>query len=387
MPLVFILSFSPLLRAQARLLNSACLRMLFFGNNLRQHLAVQRAFHLMGDGVFISRLSAALFDPSSSSTERQKGIIRSGTNMGLKLGDRSNWPPASSELRLAMMGILADCWAASSDNMSLKTEKSKRPTLASSKSDLPGSLSFAIRNLPEEEMHKIMDSSSIHAMDFLRLQYTPPSPIDAVIDQEALVKYDSIFRLLLLMIRMVFAVSHLPRLTSSTAMGFSLQCRHFVNAITDYFYKSGIGEHWNGFMAHVENIESELRKEDDEDATSPLKDFGGIEELRRKHDECLDAMLFGLFLRHRQQKVMEVLERILDTILQFEKLCRSQGINDQEVARLKGSFTTNFVLFLDVCKGLVGKRGYGSAKNREGATLDRLISALDWNGFYTSQRQ
>ena len=76
------------------------------------HLGLQRSFHLLGDGVFVSRLTAALFDPEQASTERERGVMRSGTGMGLRLGSRGTWPPASSELRLALMGILGDCYQA-----------------------------------------------------------------------------------------------------------------------------------------------------------------------------------------------------------------------------------------------------------------------------------
>jgi hypothetical protein len=98
-----ILSFNPIIGAQARIVNGTCMRMFFNSHRLREHLSVQRSFYLMGNGVFSSRLSHALFDPELESAERHRGIARSGGIMGLRLGGRDNWPPASSELRLALM--------------------------------------------------------------------------------------------------------------------------------------------------------------------------------------------------------------------------------------------------------------------------------------------
>ena len=104
--LIPLLSFNPIIAAQGRIVNGTCMRMFFNSHKLRDHLSLQRSFHLLGNGVFSSRLSHALFDPELESAERHRGVARSGGIMGLRLGGRDTWPPASSELRLALMGVL-----------------------------------------------------------------------------------------------------------------------------------------------------------------------------------------------------------------------------------------------------------------------------------------
>lgn len=101
-----LLSFNPIIGAQARIVNGTCMRMFFNSHKLREHLSVQHSFHLMGNGVFSSRLSHALFDPELESAERHRGVARSGGIMGLRLGGRDTWPPASSELRVRLISIL-----------------------------------------------------------------------------------------------------------------------------------------------------------------------------------------------------------------------------------------------------------------------------------------
>jgi hypothetical protein len=374
MDLLSVLSFSPLLNAQARLVRGACLRTLFRSHDLRTHLKLQRSYHLMGDGVFVSRLSAALFDTAAASTERQLGVMRSGTGMGLKLSDRQTWPPASSELRLALMGLLSERFHSSRDPNG-QNEKQR---------DIPGGLSFAIRSLAEDEVARIMNPHSLHALDFLRLQYSAPSPIDTVITSLSLEKYDIIFKLLLRLVRLLFVVSRFPiRGASAFTLLFCNQARHFVNACSQHFFNTAVDETWSSFDTHLDGIMSSL---DEEDARNPpmMRDIGGIEDLRRRHERCLDTMLFGLLLRQRQQKIMALLEEIFGQVLTLETLCRADPVDVKKVQTLHSEFQDKVSMFLDVCRGLSGKKGYG-AGNGIGNTIERLVTAIDFNGFYASR--
>jgi len=374
--LLAVLSFSPLLTAQARLVRGACLRTLFRSHDVRTHLRVQRSFHLMGDGVFVSRLSAALFDSTAATTERQLGVMRSGTGMGLKLSNRKTWPPASSELRLALMGILNECYQASS--------KSKRRD--EKQRDIPGGLSFAIRSLAEDEVARIMDPHSLHALDFLRLQYSAPSPIDTVITSLSLDKYDLIFKFLLRLVRLLFVVSRFPiRGAKSSILIFCNQARHFVNACAQHFFNTAVGETWSAFDTHLDSIVASLGEEDA--LNSPMmRDIGGIEDLRRRHEECLNTMLFGLLLRHRQTKIMALLEEIFTMVLGLETLCRAELVQEAPVKKLHTEFVDKVSIFLEVCRGLSGKKGYGM-DNSQGNTVERLVIAVDFNEFYSSRRR
>ncbi|KAF2668691.1 hypothetical protein BT63DRAFT_402628 [Microthyrium microscopicum] len=368
------LSFEPILNSQARLVRGASLRLLFRSHNLRDHLNVQKSFHLLGDGVFISRLSAALFDSTVSTTERQLGVMRSGSRMGLKLRDRSTWPPASSELRLALMGILNDCYAAS---------KPPRHELASSKTDLPGSLSFAIRNLSADEITTILDPHSLHALDFLRLSYTPPAPIALVITPRTLDAYDAVFKFLLRITRLLFSVSRLPMRGSPAVLRASMEMRHVVNSCAAYFFDTAVGEGWASFVHYLDGVEAAIAAEDAENPAG-MRDVGGIEELRRRHEGTLDGILFGLLLRQRQRKIMGLLEEVFGCVLALEKLCQMEKIDDLEVIKLQKEFEEKTRLFVEVCRGVSGKKGY-AAKGQEENTIDRLVSAIDYNGWFSSK--
>ncbi|KAF2198965.1 hypothetical protein GQ43DRAFT_137118 [Delitschia confertaspora ATCC 74209] len=390
-----MLSFGPIIAAQAALVNAVTLRQFFKSHQLRLHLSLQREYHLLGDGVFSSRLASALFDPEYETAERRKGAMRSGVHMGLQLGVRSNWPPASSELRLALMGVLSESYHSSALYFSTITKGSSLGQSGESQArratdELPGQLNFAIRQLTEPEMEKIMDPDSLYALDFLRLQYVPPSPLNLVITSGALEKYDYIFRFLLRLLRMLFVVSHLPRRYSDVeSRQFRNEAHQFVTAISTYVFYTGIQENWEHFESFIDSVQDRIREED-EAGELGRNVREGIDSLKAAHEHCLDSIMFALLLRRRQKKVMVLLEEIFDLILVFSKLkskAATKADNSKKgfdsVLDLYARFKGKIRVFISVCRGLTGKRGYGKGEGTtEENRMERLLVLLEMNGYY-----
>jgi len=371
-----LLSLQPIFSAQARLVNAATIRVLFRAHGLRMHLRLQRNYHLFGDGVFMSRLSSSLFDPDLSSAERQRGSLRLGTSMGLRLTGRKSWPPASSELRLALMGVLSETYTSSS---LFKNSKPSHDELRDKRTvNLPGDLSFAIRQLSPEEIEKCMDPNSLYALDFLRLQYTPPSPVHTIITTSAMDKYDSIFKFLLRLARMLFVISYLPR-NSAKETRLRMEAHHFVSCCASYFF-DGVRETWASFERYLDEVEAAIASEDAAGA------FGrhvseGIESLRTKHERVLDQISFKLLLRGRQRQIMALLEGIFEIVLAYAS-------NTGNSTELHNTFREKTHVFLTVCRGLVGKKGYGKTKHggdEDENTVDRLVLALEMSGYYATE--
>jgi hypothetical protein len=378
------LSFRPLITAQAKLVNAATLRLFFRSHQLRHHLTLQRQYHLFGDGVFSSLLATALFDPERESAERHKGQMRSGVHMGLQLGSRTSWPPASSELRLALRGVLSESYYSSSLYQTLVTsgaQSQPSTTITGRDNDeLPGQLNFAIRNLSEVEQEKVMDPDALSALDFLRLQYVPPTPLNLVITTASLDKYDLVFKFLLRLQRMLFVVSHLPRRYSDIeSRQFRTEAHHFVTMLANYVFQTGIAGHWQDFDAFVASLKTRI---DEEDAAS---EYGtrvtqGIASLRDAHEKCLDSIMFSLFLRKRQRKILALVDEIFEHILFFAKMQRGAESSAKDVYdKLRGKIR----VFLSVCRSLTGKKGYGSGKGTaEEDSMDRLVLGMEMNGYF-----
>lgn len=364
------LCLSPLLAAQHRLFSYSVLQTLLERHQLRQHLLVLQRYHLFGDGLFTARLSQALFDPDQASSE---GTRRTGAVTGLRLENRDTWPPASSELRLALMGILAE---------SMVTQFGKGNFEGSD------SISFAIRDLPEDELDKCRDVDSNSALDFLRLQYKPPGPIlEAVITPEVLKKYDRMFKHLLRLLRVQSIARALLReasnrhetvKTSRVDQRFRIDVQHFVTSLADYTVNVAIAVPWDKFERTIRNIERCLAR-NDYDGTLSL--VGGLDSLRRLHEDTLDEMMRAMFLKKKQSEAMRLLEDLFEIILQFAATVRQARKGDSgEISGMHEEFRKRIAKLIGSLQSL--------GSETEGLSLhEHLLVRLDIFGYWNRERE
>ncbi|KAI0888678.1 Spc97/Spc98 family protein [Annulohypoxylon maeteangense] len=394
-------SFGPLVAAQARIINREYMKLLFSAHQLRDHLSLQKQFHLLGNGVFCSRLSHALFDPNLDTAERKSGVALTGGVMGLRLTGRDTWPPASSELRLALMGVLAESYLSPSSKSISATEK---------KYDIPGDISFAVRDLSDEEIDKCLDPGSLEALDFLRLSYKPPAPLSPIFPPIILLKYDKIFKLLLRVLRMLYVIEQLFQNTlgrtskwhdiGNTSLRFRYEAQYFVTSITAYFFDTGIEIPWGRFAIWLDGVEDNVTKSESGQGVQVLSP----DEVREEHERMLDRMMNTLLLRKRQQPVLRLLEDIFAVILKFSKVAHIEAIGngenevqDSSPKKLYDAFKKKVDVFMTVCHGLIekggkstrndvmtddGKRGEEVKEN----TIDRLLLKLEMSGYYGHAR-
>ncbi|KAM5348247.1 hypothetical protein ACJ41O_008071 [Fusarium nematophilum] len=400
-----VLSFGGIASAQSQVINQESLRLLFSDHDLRSHLKMHRDFNLLGNGMFVSLLSHALFDPELETAERHVGVARQGGVMGLRLGGRDTWPPASSELRLALMGVLAESFGSDND-----FSKEKLTSISRDSSELPGDLSFAVRDLSQEEIDKCMNPDSLEALDFLRLSYKAPIALSTIITPVILTQYDRIFKLLLRILRMVYVVNQLFRDVNARtsrwddpediSYRFSREAHHFVSGITTFFLDAGVAIPWQAFEAKLDKIEADLN---DPGAIDTPETVESPDRLREFHSRVLDRIMLSLFLRKRQQPVLNLLEEIFTVVLEYAKYSRSKALGrslnkDSEGTRELGQLYRNFKkkvqIFITVCRALTEKSRSTSNKvsddlglKQEGIGEDHMVAQLlmklDMSDYYS----
>ncbi|KAI5463285.1 Spc98 family-domain-containing protein [Mariannaea sp. PMI_226] len=401
--LLAVLSFGGIAFAQAQIMNQESLRLLFDKHELRSHLKMHRDFHLFGNGMFSSRLAHALFDPDLETAERQSGVARQGGVMGLRLGGRDTWPPASSELRLALMGVLAESFT--SENGFVRENVG---SISRDSSQLPGDLSFAVRDLSQEEIDKCMDPDSLEALDFLRLSYKPPAALAPVITPVILTQYDHIFKLMLRILRVLYVTNQLFRdiNTRTTrwedpencSYRFAREAHHFVSGITSYFLDTGVAIPWQAFEQKLNKIQSDLKRYT---STVSEGETQSPDRLRELHSLVLDRIMFALFLKKRQQPVLNLLEEIFSVVLQYAKYSRAQALggsvgsgHNPNPTDLYRRFKKSVQIFITVCRGLTEKVRSGGNRGEDDLGLRQdgigedhmvaqLLMKLDMNDYYS----
>lgn len=369
----------PLLQVQSRLVNGSVLRLLFRDQKLRQNLELQYQCHLLGNGSFVNRLSSALFSSASNSAEQRRDQVPARSNLGLRLDTRDGqrWPPASSELRLTLTGILAE--TITTDHTSKLSSR-----------DLPGGLSFAIRELSEEDIDKIISPQSIHALDFLKIQYTPPSPLDAIIIPISLEKYDDLFRFLLRLLRLTHLVSDLKVSLYQTSTArqslFATTAHHIISTLSSHVFTLGITEPWTKFTDTLAVIEQNLLLEDS-DCSYGSRVTTGLSALASLHEETLDRIRSRLFLRQKQAKIRLCIENIMTVILDAAALVRSEHLSEAEEAKLDELYeglregTKELIKCLNELSTKSGK-GRDRLAAEDAKVAGMLAQMLDFNSFF-----
>ncbi|KAI6868123.1 hypothetical protein KC318_g19359 [Hortaea werneckii] len=296
--------------------------------------------------------------------------------MGLRLGTRDGqrWPPASSELRLTLLGILNEAYYGASPDDALSPGK---------QADLPGGLSFSIRELPDEDIDRVMDAGSLYALDFLRLQYAPPAPLDTIITSGSLQRYDDIFRLLLRLLRLLHTTTQMKRDKAGRSMAggrssihrIAFAAHHFVSGLLSYFLDIGIAAPWKILQQRLDGVERAI---DTEEGASV-----GINGLRNMHNECLDSIRGRLFLKRKQGRAKQLIEELLSAILGVAQVAGTAP--DQENAKkAQKAFDQAAAALIAEMKAIATKppklHDHLGESADEADMAKFLLSRLDWNG-------
>ncbi|KAI6245052.1 Gamma-tubulin complex component 6 [Erysiphe necator] len=396
--LIAALSFNPIIAAQARIVNRVCIGIFFNSHRLRDHLSLQRDFQLFGNGIFAGKLTHLIFN-------RVLGNTQSGKVVELRLEDKNNWPLDSSEIQLALMGILTECC------LDHQSPRNKSYLENRAKKSLIGGLSFALRDLSQEEIVKCKDLDGLEALDFLRISYQPPPPLDAVITPLVLYKYDELFKFLLRLNRMLYTVTFLHKNIlgwvykwqeiDQNTKRFSMEAYHFVSCVSDYFLNIGVNATWRIFEAKLDQIEAFINRNEDFD----VDQTEGLDKLRDYHERVVDQIMFVLLLKKRQRPILELLEEIFRLILEFSKLFRQQSQQcanhefNQRVNEIYSAFSKKIEVFISVYRGLSENKRYGDKRNLEDRdqqyrgiftgddlveenTAIQLLARLELSGYY-----
>lgn len=299
----------PLL-THATLISTSLVSLYLHDLRFLDHLDVLRAFWLAGDAGFMERVSSALFGKDSAGAGEAVGLgkrarIRArlglgedddrqdrdddwGIGLGIGLSERSRWPPGGAELAYALRTTL----------LNYEDNDKKKPT-GSVWEDVGDRVSFAVRELPEEEHSgkraRWLNPQAIEALDFLYLSYSPSVAIRDILPHQLMEKYQTIHNLILRLSRVDLVLrtmywdmihqfelsdephkvgvdlrpsSRLPRLRERSTRSLfpkgsiaqkrlqilRFRMTHFVNVFGRYVLDIAIGSNWDAMRRRLERL-------------------------------------------------------------------------------------------------------------------------------------
>lgn len=376
----------PFLEVQSRLVNDAVMRYMLHDCNLEAHLDLHRDFFLLGDREFVARLSTSLFSSTVQAAERKRGAISTSQALGLRLdgGAGERWPPATSELNLSLMGILDETYRGN------RTESLGR--------ELPGNLSFAVRELSDANIERVSNRNSVHALDFLRLQYVAPSPLDEIITPEISRRYDGIFQVLLVHLRMLHLANALRFATlkrgvqspgqahhENRRIGLVAKAHHLIITVASHATETAIQPPWRKLSASVKAVRASLSLQGVPDRGKGVVP-ASVHSLRKLHEECVEQVRGRLFMERRHEHIRKTLDEIFDAVLQCVLIFLG-GSSDGRSGIIDCSTTldglhSRLLTELAESADTMEKAAVGEKEQQEADAARSLVIQLDWNGYY-----
>ncbi|XP_043944728.1 gamma-tubulin complex component 6 [Protopterus annectens] len=268
LPVLMKHSITAPLIAHVRLVNKAVVDYCFVELNIEKHFSALRHFLLMEDGEFAQSVSDLLFE---------------------KLG--SGQTPGELLTPLVLNSIL---------NKALQYSLHGDSKLASN-------LSFALKYIPE-----MFQPNAPDVLNCLELRYKVDWPLNIVITESCMNKYNKIFSFLLQLKHMVWTLKdvwfHLKRTALVNGASSSVQFRqlqlfkhemqHFVKVIQGYIANQILHVTWCEFGKELSSV-------------------GNLDEIHRIHAEYLNKAVFRGLLTEKAAPVMNVIHSIFSLILKF----------------------------------------------------------------------
>lgn len=353
------------LSIRTTVLSNLSLRLFLDSLHFNSHLHILRSYFFLTSSSFKRRLVNALLYNETLEAPTSVGwrLAGAGVAIGLAAGlssDHKIWPPKGSDLSFSLRNVIVN-------SLEEDLYDDNGEGLRNAVVDAEQNLGFGLRDLPVEDGNaRWLDPVCIEALDFLYLDYKTSQPLDVIVTPQTIAKYQRVFTFLLRLTRVetVMRISHQiiysncnaslafsPASKKSHAIAQSLhfQLSTFIFSLSGYIYDSVIGGIFDKYIAQIDQIRDELRKDDDKKVTGSDSDSNTIRfnnlnifMLGESHSRVLDRILKCCLLkkgkgknRRRRQggegggngnEAGNVLRDLMDLVLRFGTVLMELGV-------------------------------------------------------------
>ncbi|XP_028414465.1 gamma-tubulin complex component 6-like [Dendronephthya gigantea] len=326
------------LTTQIEMVNSAVVR--YFMDNLKlvEHFETLKKFLLMEDGEFSYSLTQQLFEKISTGVTPEQLCCISSLNS------------------IMAQSIQSSVYACRSENSS--------------------SLSFVLKSIPD-----IFKRNDVKVLDFIGLRYKIQWPVNIIITENCITKYNRIFAFILRLKRIAwilqdirYSLKRIDKCASNSPQLrkihlFRHEMSHFVNDVQGYISNQILHVSWQEFLNSLEH------------------NVRNLDDLHDCHADYLNKSLFRALLNKKAAPVMNIItDQIFTKVLKFHtQLVSSSWSVDQSsglvvhpafslLCSTYESFKESTCFLLTVINKLVN-RGYQPH-------LEELLLRLNFNSYY-----
>ncbi|KAI8373225.1 gamma-tubulin complex component protein [Radiomyces spectabilis] len=292
------------------LLNNSAMSLLLNQFGLEDHLSLLKRYFLFGDDLFVAGLCNVLL-PTGSDDDN--------VETGFPISRQDTWPPKLTQLNTSLRAVILDAVSQIPEierRRICSSVQSERPTL-----DIEDILTFSIR-----EKNGVNGWMNPYALDFLCLSYEANYPLNVVITEQVLEKYNRVFSFLLRITKVTTATKRLYEMfrgrrwyqpaTGQALHRFRFGMEQFITSLCEYIFQIAIQATWSTFMQRLDKMKA---FNNDQDSTASLDFFYMMDPITLSiyHDYILDRILFQCFLKRSQQSILHVLNSVFKDILSF----------------------------------------------------------------------
>ncbi|KAK9760952.1 hypothetical protein K7432_014523 [Basidiobolus ranarum] len=347
------------LKRHCRLINSSVLSFFFHEMNLTGHLNVLRQYLLLGNGFYVNGIVQALFDDDANLDEftDDHRLDEKAKISAIGFNNHFGWPLSGRKLNSALKAALLETI---SDELPLEFMDSTR---VNEIKDLDDRLEF-LTHFTGHDTSQI-EAEGIEALDFIRVKYHAPHPLDVIITPTSISKYNQVFNFLLRVLRVDAVSRHIFRQTrlqhrqtldeagdlgyTQMLWKFRFEIHQFINAIRGYVFDYAVGATWENFSSVINKIVEEndfqrqyeryINANEEDSETLHIMDLRSLMEY---HDMVLERILHRCFLLPNQNFIMNVITEIFELILELAQVLEHPQDSDfSEISALYEEFKTS----------------------------------------------
>ncbi|KAI9492981.1 Spc98 family-domain-containing protein [Zychaea mexicana] len=333
------------------LVNESAMKLFIEKFHIQAHFELIRRFFLFGDDRFTSAMVDALFSTGADNEEEpgDSGSRTAAVVVGIKLHGRTKqWPPRTSDLNMSLRAVLLESLAQMPADIQgdickpHQQQQQQQQSLDQATVDIDDVLTFGVRE--EQGDHgnskRWCDARKIDALDFLCLQYRVPYPLDIIINNRTLDKYNRMFTFLLQLHRINATVKYIYQKlrtqhhssSSSTSSPLQLlqhrmrfQVGQFVNTLSGYVYDTAIHSTW---LSMIKRIQQKQQQQQQDSSNNLFQTMDPI-MFGEYHEHVLDRMLYQCFLKKSQQPIKHMLNQVFEDVLAFAMVLDEQQLRQR----------------------------------------------------------